>query len=203
VAGVGLPLGVRIWNNCQRFPSLDGSFPGSLDLGNPLSRCLVALPLSTLSRPVGHGRPTTLVLVLDGATPRSSGRQKTRTNVVRRPSTALRLQPLVGRSGTTSSLLLFLYIFPFPFSFLTLTYLSTSICLIDQFCASVVDGRRRPSTPSRTAPRQSLPSKEEAVSSFVVLTPSWTDGTTEFAASSILKSREIRPLALDRFSLTS
>jgi len=74
--------------------------------------------------------------------------------VVRRPSTAVRLQPLVGRSGTTTSLLIFLNLFPFPFSFLTLTYLSTSICLIDQFCASVVDGRppclgRRQGSPSR------------------------------------------------------
>ena len=38
---------------------------------------------------------------------------------------------------------------------------------------SVVDGRRRPSTPS----------KDETVSSVVVLTPSWTDGTTERSAS--------------------
>ena len=36
-----------------------------------------------------------------------TGRQKARTSVVRRPSTAVRLRPLVGRSGTTSSLLLF------------------------------------------------------------------------------------------------
>ena len=59
----------------------------------------------------------------------------------------------------------------FLFTFLTLTYLSTSFCLIDQFCASAVDGRRRSSTPSRTAPRQS-------VSSPAVPTPSWTDGAT-------------------------
>ena len=45
---------------------------------------------------------------------------------------------------------------------------------------SVVDGR----PPSRTAPRQSVPSKDETVSSIVVLTPSWTDGTTESAGFS-------------------
>jgi len=72
-------------------------------------------PSQSSSRTGVDGRPTTLVLVLDGATPRSSGRQKTRTSVVRRASTAVRLRPLVGRSGTTSSLLLFLYLFPFLF----------------------------------------------------------------------------------------
>jgi len=73
------------------------------------------------------------------------------------------------------------YFFLFLCLFLTLTYLSTSICLIDQFCASVVNGRRQPSTPSWTASSQSIPSKDEIVFSFVVLAPSWHDGTTEFA----------------------
>ena len=115
-----------------------------------------------------------VVLVLDGTAPRSSGRQKTRTSVVRRASTAVRLPPLAGHFGATLFLFDFLFLFLFP----TLTYLSTSICLTNQFCASVIDGRRRPSTQSRTALRQSVPSKDETVSSFVVLTPSWTDGTT-------------------------
>ena len=71
------------------------------------------------------------------------------------------LPPLAARSSTTFFLSNFLFLLPF----LTLTYLSTSICLIDEFCASVVDGRP-------------VPSSDETVSSFVVLTPSWTDGTT-------------------------
>ena len=73
-------------------------------------------------------------------------------------------RPIQRYSFSSSFLFDFLFLFLIP----TLTYLSTSICLINQFCASVVDGRRRPSTPS----------KDETVSSFVVLTPSWTDGTT-------------------------
>ena len=103
-----------------------------------------------------------------------TGRQKTRTSVVQRPSTAVRLPPLAGCSCTTFSFL-FHFHFSFLFPFSALVYLSTSICLIDYFCVSVVDGRRRPSTPSRTASRQSIASNDETASSIVVLTPSWTD----------------------------
>ncbi|RPA96648.1 hypothetical protein L873DRAFT_1205661 [Choiromyces venosus 120613-1] len=52
------------------------------------------------------------------------------------------------------------------------------IIYIGKFKTFVVDCRRRPSTPSWTTPSPSSPSKDETVSSFVVLTPSWTDGTT-------------------------
>ena len=60
------------------------------------------------------------------------------------------------------SLLIFLNIFPFPFSFPTPTDLSTSISLIDRFCASVVDGRppclgRRQGRPSHQRTRLSRP----------------------------------------------
>ena len=69
----------------------------------------------------------------------SSGRQKTRTSVVRLP-------PLAGRSCTT-----------FSFTFSALTYLSASICLIDYFCASVVDGG--PPRPPRPGRRLGSPSR--------------------------------------------
>ena len=65
-------------------------------------------------------------------------------------------------------LLLFFYsYFIFLFLFSALTYLSTSICLIDQYCVLVVDGR--PPRPG-DGPRQSVPSRDETISSLVVLT---------------------------------
>ena len=95
--------------------------------------------------------------------------------------TAVRLPPLEGRSSTTFFTLIFYSYFLFLFLFSALTYLSTSMSHrpILRACS------RRPSTPSRTAPRQSVPSKDETASSFVVLTPSWTDGTTGISAYSL------------------
>ena len=70
---------------------------------------------------------------------------------------------LEGRSSTTFFTLIFYSYFLFLFLFSALTYLSTSICLIDQYCVLVVDGRpprlgRRQGSPSRPRTRQSRPS---------------------------------------------
>jgi len=48
------------------------------------------------------------------------------------------------------------------------------MCLIGQFFTLVVDGCRRLSSLYRKASRQSILFKEETVSSFVLLTRSWT-----------------------------
>jgi len=61
---------------------------------------------SLVYNPEGAGL-SVVVLVLDGTAPRSSGRQKTRTSVVRRASTAVRLPPLTGRSSTSVFFLFF------------------------------------------------------------------------------------------------
>jgi len=55
------------------------------------------------------------------------------------------------------------------------------MCLIGQFFMSVVDGCRRPSSPYRKAPRQSVLFKDETVLSFVLLTRSWTGRATGLA----------------------
>ena len=84
----------------------------------------IAIYVRVPSRPVGRCRPR----------PRRDDKRRGR------PSTAVRLQPLAGSSGSTFfSYFLFDFLFLFPF--LTLAYLSTSICLIEEFCASVVDDR--------------------------------------------------------------
>ena len=69
-----------------------------------------------------------------------------------------------GRPTTTPGRLLEPHFFSsFLFSFLALTYLGISICLIDQYCVLVVDGRpprpgRRQGSPSRPRTRLSRPS---------------------------------------------
>ena len=92
-----------------------------------------------------------------------TGRRQGRLDEDGPRQTAARLPPLEGRSSTTFFTLIFYSYFLFLFLFPVLTYLSTSICPINQYCVLVVDSRpprpgRRQGSPSRPRTRQSRPS---------------------------------------------
>ena len=71
---------------------------------------------------------------------------------------------LEGRSSTTFFTLIFYSYFLFLFLFPVLTYLSTSICLINQYCVLVVDSR--PPRPLSSPPRLGRTGRLESVTVF-------------------------------------
>ena len=107
--------------------------------------------------------------ICEGAPSRPVGRL---SSSARRPSD---YHPWRAARAPLVLLLFFTLIFYFYFCFFSLN-LSTSICLIDQYCVLAGDGVH----PVQDGAKAVRPVQRRASS--VVLTPSWTDGTTRISA---------------------